>query len=372
MAIRYAWVRNVVEWWSESKMAGIYKRGETWWGRITHKGKEHRKSLDTTVKGLAQERFKKWCEELKATGWGEKPRRTFSEAAKRFADEHFSVIKPTSAKRYLFSLVNLASSFESLYLDEITRAKLLDFENKRRREGVTTSTIRRDLRCLSVMFSCADEWEWTDGLNPVAPFLKARQKRGGLKEGQPKTRYLSHKEETALLVAAQRHSMLHAAIIFAIDTGLRDKEQLSLVWQQINLRDREVTVLPGDGTKSGRGRTIPLLPRTLEMLERLPRHPNSQFVFWHGKGKKYLRLYRPLQTAIKRAKIVEHVEWHDMRRTCGCRLLQDYQMPIERVSAWLGHSTITVTEKHYAFLNVAQLHKSVSDGLAALSWKQAE
>ena len=153
---------------------------------------------------------------------------------------------------------------------------------------------------------------------------------------------------------------------------MRDKEQLSLKWHQLNLNSREVKVLSGEGSKSGRGRIVPLLPRTLVMLERLPRHLNSSYVFWHGSGEKYLRLYRPLQTALKRAGIEEHIEWHDLRRTCGCRLLQDYQMPIERVSAWLGHSSVTVTQKHYAFLNVAQLHQSVSDGLAALTRKRAE
>jgi integrase/recombinase XerD len=343
-------------------MAGIYKRGEIWWGRITRKGKEYRQSLGTSVKGQAQERLRRWSNELSAASWGEKVRRTFNEAAEKFAVEHFAVVKPASARRYCVSLVNLAASFEGLHLDEISRGKLLEFETRRRTEGVTTSTIRRDLRCLSVLFSCADDWEWTDGLNPVTAFLKARQKRGGLKEGQPKTRYLSHEEEAAVLEAAERHAMLHAAVIFAIDTGLRDKEQLSLHWSQINLSKREVTILPGLGSKSGRGRVVPLLPRTLAMLAKLPRHVSSPFVFWHDNGEKYLRLYRPLQTAVKRAGITVHVEWHDLRRTTGCRLLQDYNLPIERVSAWLGHSSISVTQKHYAFLNVQQLHESVSGG----------
>ncbi|MBX9590326.1 MAG: hypothetical protein K2X43_13545 [Hyphomonadaceae bacterium] len=58
--------------------------------------------------------------------------------------------------------------------------------------------------------------------------------------------------------------------------------------------------------------------------------------------------------------------WHDVRRTCGCRLLQGVvidgvmrKLSMERVSKWLGHSSITVTERHYAFLTVDDLHEAV-------------
>src|SRR5215472_11285069 len=51
--------------------------------------------------------------------------------------------------------------------------------------------------------------------------------------------------------------------------------------------------------------------------------------------------------------------WHDLRRTCGCRLLQDYGLSMELVSTWLGHSSITVTERHYAFLKVDHLQRAI-------------
>ncbi len=337
-------------------MARIYKRGETWWGCFEREGRKFRKSLGTGVKAIAQERLGQWINEAKGQQWGEKARYTFDEAAKRFADEHFKVVSKEGARRYFVSLMNLGRMFEGLHLDEITKPKLLEFEQKRRAEGVTTTTIRRDLACLSVMFSCAiDDWEWCE-VNPVRSYLKARQRRGGLKEGAARTRYLSHEEERLVLKQAERHPMLWAALIVAIDTGLRDKEQLSLQWPHVNLDKAEVTVV-GKGRKV---RTVPLLARALDVLNGIPRHPRSKYVFWHHDGQKYLRLYRPFQTALKNAGVEPHVEWHDLRRTCGCRLLQDHQMPMERVSKWLGHSSISVTQKHYAFLHVEQLHASIA------------
>jgi integrase len=56
---------------------------------------------------------------------------------------------------------------------------------------------------------------------------------------------------------------------------------------------------------------------------------------------------------------IEDLTIHDLRRTCGCRLLQDRRMSMEEVSKWLGHSSIRVTERVHAFLEVEHLHRAV-------------
>jgi hypothetical protein len=43
------------------------------------------------------------------------------------------------------------------------------------------------------------------------------------------------------------------------------------------------------------------------------------------------------------------------------RLLRDHHMSMDRVSLWLGHSGIAVTEKVYSFLSVDELHKAVAE-----------
>jgi len=49
-----------------------------------------------------------------------------------------------------------------------------------------------------------------------------------------------------------------------------------------------------------------------------------------------------------------------MARTCGCRLIQDKGFSLLQVSKWLGHSSVKVTEKHYAFLFVDHLEKQLA------------
>jgi integrase len=60
---------------------------------------------------------------------------------------------------------------------------------------------------------------------------------------------------------------------------------------------------------------------------------------------------------------VEHITWHDLQRTHGCGMLQE-------VGQLMGHSTVTVTEKNYAFLNVHKIQKKLRRGFHKLIKKK--
>jgi integrase/recombinase XerD len=278
-------------------MAKIYKRGEIWWGRVSYRGKDCRKSLETTSSRIAGERLLTFIAEVKSGKWGDKPRRKFEDAANKFIDEHFPRIKHNSAKRYRVSLMNLHDHLKAVFLDEITSAALSDFEVARRKQGAANGTIRRDLTCLSSLFSCAMDWEWT-AINPAAAYLHKAKKRG-LVEAEPRRRFLAHQEEESIFrhiehkratVKGNRdiHGwlMAEAAIAVAIDTGLRDQEQFTLEWPQVDLNAREVAIT-WRSAKNSRSRTIPLFERSLKALAALPRSSHSQYVFWHRDGERY-------------------------------------------------------------------------------------
>ncbi len=355
-------------------MATVYRRGTQWWGRVQRQGKDYRKPLATTSKGIAQKRLAAWLDELERTAWGERPRHTFDDMALKFIEDHFPNLKPKSRRRYLVSIEVLTPHFEGRYLDEITSARLADFVDarrkagaripdkwlgKRRPKGISPGTIRRDLACLSSMIGCAMEWEWTE-TNPLPAFLRARKKRG-LKEAPPKTRWLRHDEELALLAAARSvmaEPLLHDAICLAIDSGMRSDELFGLQRRQVNSTRNQIELTTG--TKNSKPREIPLLPRTAEILARLPVHLRSPYVLINPEtGTRYRQLNKGLAGAIKRAGI-EPLTWHDLRRTCGCRLLQDHRLSMEQVSRWLGHSSVLVTERAYAFLETEHLHAAIA------------
>src|SRR5581483_4043853 len=170
-------------------MAAIYRRGKVYWARAQRSGKEFRRSLGTADRSVAERRLRAWLGDLDAIKWGERPRRTFEETAKRFIDEHLTTLKPSAAKRYGVSLKQLVRTFAGTTIEKIGTAELSEFETRRRTDGVKPGSIRRDLACLSSMLTSAVDWEWID-VNPVPAYLKRRSRRG-LKEGRAHTRYLT-------------------------------------------------------------------------------------------------------------------------------------------------------------------------------------
>jgi integrase len=346
-------------------MANVYLRGKTWWGRAQKNGQELRRSLETRSESLARERLRVWLDELDDETWGKRPKVTLNEAADAFIREHLPTLRPKSIQRYGVSIKWLDDKLGLLQLAAIGTKELKEFETWRRSMGASAPTIRRDMACLSSIYSFAMENEWIE-LNPVSAFLKARKKRG-LKESPPRTRYLSHAEEARLLEAAIPR--VRDAILFAIYSGLREEEQFSLTWDRVDLDQRQV-VIPKEITKGKRDRTAILLDEAVAVLRTIPRHFRSKYVFFHGAskntadgikrgrkklsdkdGNRFRHLLRALKLTATRAKVPDLI-WHDLRRTHGCRLLQDLGWSLEMVRDQLGHSTLQQTEKAYAFLEV--------------------
>jgi integrase len=336
----------------------LRRRGGVWWYRITKAGQTFEASLQTGNLGVAKERLEGVRRELTATRYGEKPRRTFDDAARRFAKEHFPTLRPKSRLRYSVSLRAMADHLHGVFLDEIGSAKLGDFERARLAAGVTTTTVRRDLSCLSSLFSRAEEWEWVTS-NPVKPYKRGRAK-AGLKEGAPRTRNFSVAEEVAILDHAPPKA--GKAIAFAIDTGLRKEEQLSLLLTDIDFELHELTVR-AEVAKTGRERKVPLLDRAYAIAVELAAGRVGQVpLFTNNVGERYSpkcsTLYESLQKACRRAGVAR-ASWHDLRRTCGCRLLQEHGLSLQEVSLWLGHADVRITQQRYAFLRIDELHRAI-------------
>ncbi len=347
-------------------MAGIYKRGKVYHARVQRKGVEYRNSLETTDFGTAKRRFKEWLERLEAASWGERPRISFTEAVRQFILQHCINLKPKSRERYGTSLKQLSDTFEGKYIDEINRKLLGEFESSRRSAGAASPTIRRDLACLSSLLTFCEDREWLDdGFNPVKGFLKRRAKHGGLKEGQPHTRWLTQADEATLLAAAsaKRFSKgkLPEAIMLAIDTGLREQELFSLTWPQVDLASNIIHTTRD--TKNGRIRAVPFQARSAQFLAQWKkqwevanpkRKMPSLYVFAKKDGQRYNNHYRGFKLLVEDAKIADTC-WHDLRRTAGCRWLQVMKKTMLEVSILLGHSSLKVTEDSYAFLDDLQL-----------------
>ena len=281
----------------------VYKRGEIYWGEFERKGERYRGTLETTSKREANKRLKDWISRVEKGEWQNKDdRMPLSKLLESFIEHHFDTLSDLTRKRYASSIKWLGEYFDGMYLDEITAAKLYTFMSKRKQtvvkrkgwkksKNIEGSTIIRDLNTLSSMFTHGqDDLEWEIN-NPVPALIRKQKKRNGLKDSDPKKRYLSPSEENRLFAASfgsNSNPFCQKQMIATIDLGVRKEEMAGLTWEvqdknrlfEVDLKKEMVTVTG----KRNKIRQIPILPRTLEMLKSMPRHFNSPYVFYYPEG----------------------------------------------------------------------------------------
>lgn len=326
-------------------MAGVYRRGSTWWVRFQWHGKEFRRSARTTSKTVAQQYLAQMIEEHRRLDRGGRPRRAYREALERFCVEAMPALKPTTQRRYGTSFRQLDPFFGSLLLDEINKTRLGEFVAARRRGGATGATIRRDLATLSGVCSCAVAWDYIDA-NPVSVF-----DRRHLKEAPPRTSYPSDADVRRLVGRAA--PMMGRIVLFLAQTGMRQEEAVSLEWSQVSLQRREVRLTK---TKTSAPRIVPLSDEAIGTLVGTPRHVTSSYVFWHGTGQRYSSFSSQYRNLAVRA----GVAWrcHDLRHKFASEFLQRTG-DLAALQAILGHRTIAMTMR-YAHVVTAHLHQAMA------------
>ncbi len=183
------------------------------------------------------------------------------------------------------------------------------------------------------------------------------------------TGYLSAEQVDALL-DLDLSTRTWAIFAVAMFTGLRAGELWGLRWEDVVLDgDRPELVVRrsyAGPTKGGRVRRVPLLAQAREALRTwratLDPTPIGGLV-WPTHDKDGAEKCHP------RGYDAEWKRWApragvDMplkqaRHTCGCHLVIGTwgpPMPLEAVQAWLGHKSITTTERFYARYQPGRLH----------------
>src|SRR5262249_47617492 len=230
---------------------------------------------------------------------GGEPAHRVRELLDRFAAEHLPTLR--SAKTYTFCINQvLIPTLGHLWLAELSRGHIAELISTRRSQGVGALTVRRDVACLSSALTMAVAWGWVS--HNVARLVDARL----LGPIPSRRRYLSHDEERRLLDSSSPR--VRDLLIFAIETGLRRSEQLSLKWDQVDFRRLELRLLV---TKTGVPRIVPISDRAVAVLNGLPLPRSSPYVFVNPEtGTRYVDPSGGLAAAARRAGIPD-LRWHD-------------------------------------------------------------
>jgi integrase/recombinase XerD len=173
--------------------------------------------------------------------------------------------------------------------------------------------------------------------------------------------YLS-KQEFQQLLNIVDEPVLKDLFLFAVLTGMRQGEILSLGWADIDFEHKLISISSSQGfvTKTGRFRRVPMSETVFELLSRRKLTASASPFVFHRKGFQLLPSYvqHKFKEYIRTLGFSERLRFHSLRHTFATWLVQE-GVNIYEVQKLLGHSSVRVTEV-YSHLAASELHSSVN------------
>jgi integrase len=280
-------------------------------------------------------------------------RAPFSGFAKLFYDNHaVPTLRPSTIRAYEQIIrVHLHPCFGDTDLRDICVETVERFR-ARQLKGRSAKTVNNQLSLLSTIFAKAVQWGYCE-TNPV---------RGSMLK-VPETEMMfweSRDQEAFLREVCEGYPGWAPFFVTALFTGMRLGELLALSWRDVSFDRDQILVRRSfshgalTGTKSGKGRALPMHPRVKAALL-AHRHLKGRLIFCDGKGG-YLRrdmVKGPMERSIRRAG-VPRIRIHDLRHTFASQAVIQ-GVPLPQVQQWLGHADIRTTMR-YAHLAPAMGH----------------
>ncbi|WP_170864441.1 tyrosine-type recombinase/integrase [Fodinibius roseus] len=159
------------------------------------------------------------------------------------------------------------------------------------------------------------------------------------------------KKKGYITTKSQSRVWFRPVVMTAFYAGLRIKEIVNLKWQDINFKNKQLTV---SGTKSGDERTIPIREKLFPVLKAWHRyhgHPNKGLVY--ASQKKYyenikmskLNVSRVFKFYVKATGLKDTINFHGLRHSCGTELMR-LGFDINETAKILGHKSLDVTRRY--------------------------
>ncbi|WP_289029667.1 site-specific integrase [uncultured Paraglaciecola sp.] len=294
-------------------------------------------------------------------------------------------LETRNAKTSKAAIQNLKASFPHFLdtqLSEITAWELEKWRNQKKADGLKPATINRRINTLKGCLSRAVEWEIIESHD--------LHKVKALKVDNSKVRYLDKDEEKRLREAlnsrddkikSQRVSAnkfreergyellsdltnntfadyLSPIVLLAMNTGMRRGEILSLEWKNVDLTNKNLTVI-SENAKSGKTRHIPLNNEAFKTLNNWKIDSGFHGLVFKGQDdKQLLEIRKSWATVLDMAKI-ENFRFHDLRHHFASRLVMA-SVDLNTVRELLGHSDLTMTLR---YAHLAPEHKAAAVNL---------
>jgi len=244
---------------------------------------------------------------------------TLADLLTRYSQEVTPTKKGCNAEQRRLSRL-LRDSIAITPLSKLTSARLAEFRDRRVHDGVRAA--QYDLILIKHCIKIARlEWGVPMPINPVDAVripngIKRRERR--LRDG----------EYVALMQAAKscKNTLIWPMVDFAIETGMRRSEILSLRWENLSDQQRMASL---HDTKNGSKRDVPLTLKAAQVIANVPTHtvnifPTSDYAVRHA----WDRL-------VRRAGI-EDLRFHDLRHEAVSRFFE-MGLSVPEVALISGH-----------------------------------
>lgn len=317
---------------------GLYKRGDIWWMTFTYQGRQVRATTGQADRRAAEMILGETRRQLHDGGYQvlqEQRSRTFGELMDRFLTEHAA--KKASHRSIAGYVRRLRAFFgNQTPVGEITPRLIVEYKNQLFASGLAPGSVNRHLATLKKAFNLAfREWEWCQK-NPVLSVSMEREPMG-------RDRWLTIEEEDRLVAACT--AWLREVVVFALGTGMRMGEILSLTWRAVDQPRRIVTVFQ---SKNGERRALPLNQTVLNVLKERAKvrslHTDLVFPSQAQTPLEGSHLRRAFRGALKKARITDF-RFHDLRHTFATRLIQA-GVELYKVQRLLGHKSPMMTQRY--------------------------
>ncbi|TKJ40651.1 hypothetical protein CEE37_06725 [candidate division LCP-89 bacterium B3_LCP] len=317
-------------------MASLFKRNKRWYITWLDDGQRKMKSTKTGDKKLATAALRKFEDEQTRIALGLEP----IEEIKPIMLSEFILVYEEDRRRIgkseetvgidIFALNGLMQFLGNCKLDTINQKTAVKYRNYLM-ERVKPATTSIRLRSIRTAFGWACE-------KPGVRYLRSnplRQKGMIPADNQQKAPLCLTPGEKVRFLASIVEDPKHEQVFrFALLTGMRRAEIISLQWSDVDLDNKVINV---QQTKTHRIRKIPINIELWQLLSALDRSRPKLFEYSPDWLSALFRRYA------KKAKLRPELHLHSLRHTVATDLVNQ-GVPIHQVKDFMGHLKITTTQ----------------------------
>lgn len=327
----------------------IYKKSKSscWWIDVRTPGGERvRRSTGTYDKRQAQE----YHDKVKAELWrldklGEQPEFSFDQAALKVLKlsegqkDYKTKIRHIKYWRSCFGGRAISSLTSDEIFNNLPTHRLVK-SGKSKAQPLAAATKNRYLATMSRILHIAYNENW----------LQKIPKLGKFKEADVRIRWIT-REQAQLLINQFQTEWMKNVCSFALSTGARMSEILSLEWSQVDI-EKKLCWVTGDKAKSGKSRPIPLNSDAMSVIWSCL-GKNKKWVFVRDTGTHPKEINRKsFNSAVKKLRLGDF-HFHDLRHTWASWHVQS-GTPLMVLKELGGWETLEMVKK-YAHLDASHL-----------------